>query len=362
MFKKDKSKKEAKAKTISTSAEAVANKTVDLAMKQLQEKYGEGAIMFLGDTKKVDIDAISTGSISLDLALGVGGIPRGRIVEVYGPESSGKTTLALHLVAEIQKAGGVAAYVDAEHAMDPEYAKKVGVNINKLLISQPDNGEQALEIVETLVRSGGIDLVVVDSVAALTPKAEIEGDMDQQHVGLQARLMSHALRKITGVAAKTNTAVLFINQIRQKIGVMFGNPETTTGGLALKFYASVRLEIRRAAQIQSGEKIIGNRTKVKVVKNKVAPPFRTAEFDIIYNEGISRMADLINTGATLGVVQKAGSWYAFGEQKLGQGIEGARAFLKEHPEVESSILEQVKLKASDALISNNEVVHASEEA
>lgn len=337
------------------------NKTVDLAIKQLQEKFGDGAIMFLGDAKKVDVDTISTGSISLDLALGVGGIPRGRIVEVYGPESSGKTTLALHLVAEVQKAGGVAAYVDAEHAMDPEYAKKVGVDIKKLLISQPDHGEQALEIVETLVRSGGISLVVVDSVAALTPRAEIEGEMDQQHVGLQARLMSHALRKITGTAAKTNTSVLFINQIRQKIGVMFGNPETTTGGLALKFYSSVRMEIRRAAQIQSGEKIIGNRTKVKVVKNKVAPPFRTAEFDIIYNEGISRLADLINTASTLGVVQKAGSWYAFGDQKLGQGIEGARTFLKENPIVEKNILDQVKIKASDALIANNEVVHATDE-
>ncbi len=344
VIKKEKEKtKEEKSKT---PVSQVGAKSIELAVKELQQKYGDGTIMKLGDARKVDVDVIPTGSISLDLALGVGGIPRGRIVEVYGPESSGKTTLALHLVAEVQKAGGVAAYVDAEHALDPDYAKRVGVNTAELLISQPDNGEQALEIVETLVRSGGIHLVVIDSVAALTPRAEIEGEMDQQHMGLQARLMSHALRKLTGVVSKTNTAVLFINQIRQKIGVMFGNPETTTGGLALKFYSSVRIEIRRAAQIQSGEKIIGNRTKAKVVKNKVAAPFRTAEFDIMYNEGISRLADIINTGATLGVVAKSGSWYNYGTTKLGQGIEGARQFLKEHLDIEQAIVSEIQKKAS----------------
>jgi recombination protein RecA len=278
------------------------SKGIELAVKEIQEKYGDGSIMKLGDAKKVDVDVIPTGSLSLDLALGVGGIPRGRVIEVYGPESSGKTTLALHLVAEVQKMNGVAAYVDAEHALDPEYAKHIGVKVHDLLISQPDTGEQALEIVETLVKSGGISLIVVDSVAALTPKAEIEGEMDQQHMGLQARLMSHALRKLTAIVAKSNTTVLFINQIRQKIGIMFGNPETTTGGLALKFYSSVRIEIRRAAQIQSGEKIIGNRVKVKIVKNKVAAPFRTCEFDILYNEGISAQADVINSGVVFNVV------------------------------------------------------------
>ena len=321
------------------------NKGVDLAVKEIQEKYGDGSIMKLGDARKVDVDVIPTGSLSLDLALGVGGIPRGRVIEVYGPESSGKTTLALHLVAELQKSGGVAAYVDAEHALDPEYAKRIGVKVNDLLISQPDNGEQALEIVETLVRSGGISLVVVDSVAALTPRAEIEGEMDQQHMGLQARLMSHALRKLTGVVSKTNTTVLFINQIRHKIGVMFGNPETTTGGLALKFYASVRLEIRRAAQIQSGEQIIGNRVKVKVVKNKVAAPFCTCEFDILYNEGISRHADIINTGVHFGVVEKAGSWFSYNNQKLGQGVDGSRKFLKENPKLEKEITTKVRQAA-----------------
>lgn len=325
-----------------TSEANARGKSVELAVKELQQKYGEGAIMKLGDTRKVDVDVISTGSISLDLALGVGGVPRGRVVEIYGPESSGKTTLCLHIVAEIQKAGGIAAYVDAEHALDPEYAKRIGVKVNDLLISQPDNGEQALEIVETLVRSGGVDLVVIDSVAALTPRAEIEGEMDQQHMGLQARLMSHALRKLTGIISKTGTTVIFINQIRMKIGIVFGNPETTTGGLALKFYSSVRIEIRRSAQIQSGEKIIGNRVKVKIVKNKVAPPFRTAEFDILYNEGISKLADLINTGVALGVVEKSGSWYAFAGQKLGQGVEGSRQFLKENPKVEKEILTVVK--------------------
>src|SRR3989338_6838857 len=322
------------------------SRSVDLAIKEIQEKYGDGSIMKLGDARKVDVDVISTGSISLDLALGVGGIPRDRIIEVYGPESSGKTTLALHVVAEMQKMGGTAAYIDAEHALDPEYAAKIGVKTKDLLISQPDHGEQALEIAETLVRSGGVSLIVIDSVAALTPRAEIEGEMDQQHMGLQARLMSHALRKLTGIVSKTNTTIIFINQIRHKIGVMFGNPETTTGGLALKFYASVRVEIRRAAQIQSGEKIIGNRTKAKIVKNKVAAPFKTAEFDILYNEGISRLADLVNTGVNLGVVAKSGSWYNFGEQKLGQGIEGSRQFLKENPKVEKEILLGIRKAAA----------------
>ncbi|MDP3953876.1 MAG: recombinase RecA [bacterium] len=321
-----------------SSVKAVASSgALDLAVKEIQEKFGDGSIMRLGDAKKVDVDVIPTGSISLDVALGVGGIPRGRVVEVYGPESSGKTTLALHVVAEVQKMGGKAAYVDAEHALDPEYAKKIGVNVADLLISQPDTGEQALEIVEMLVRSGGVNIVVVDSVAALTPRAEIEGEMDQQHVGTHARLMSHALRKLTGVISKTNTTLLFINQIRHKIGVMFGNPETTTGGLALKFYSSVRIEVRRAAKIQSGDKIIGNRVNVKIVKNKVAAPFQVAEFDILYNEGISRHADLVNTGVKYGVVAKAGAWYNFGETKLGQGIEGSRQFLKDNPKVARDI-------------------------
>jgi recombination protein RecA len=337
-------KKQKEVKEVSSSS----NKNIDLALKEIQEKYGDGSIMKLGDARKVDVDVIPTGSISLDLALGVGGIPRGRVIEVYGPESSGKTTLALHCVSEVQKMGGVAAYVDAEHALDPEYAKKIGVRTQDLLISQPDHGEQALEIVETLVKTGGISLIVVDSVAALTPRAEIEGEMDQQHMGLQARLMSHALRKLTGIVSKTNTTVLFINQIRQKIGVMFGNPETTTGGLALKFYSSVRIEIRRAAQIQSGEKIIGNRVKVKIVKNKVAPPFRTCEFDILYNEGISAQADLVMAGVQFGVLNKAGSWYTYGTQKMGQGIDGSRKFLKENPKLQQEIMEKVRVAAATA--------------
>lgn len=336
------------AKKEDKKAEAGENKNVSLAIKEIQEKYGDGSIMKLGDAKHVDVDVIPTGSISLDIALGVGGMPRGRVVEVYGPESSGKTTLALHLVSEVQKAGGVAAYVDAEHALDPEYAKKIGVKVQDLLISQPDNGEQALEIVETLVKTGGISLVVVDSVAALTPRAEIEGEMDQNHVGLQARLMSHALRKLTGVVAKTNTTVLFINQIRQKIGVMFGNPETTTGGLALKFYSSVRVEIRRAAQIQSGEKIVGNRVKVKIVKNKVAAPFRTCEFDILYNEGISGQADVINAGVQFGVLEKQGSWYSYDGNKLAQGMEGSRKYLKENPKLEKELRTKIHLASAVA--------------
>ncbi|PIR41613.1 MAG: recombinase RecA [Candidatus Yanofskybacteria bacterium CG10_big_fil_rev_8_21_14_0_10_46_23] len=330
-------------KSVEKSADSQkAFKAVDLAVKEIQQKYGEGSIMKLGQAQKVDVDVIPTGSMSLDLALGVGGIPAGRVIEIYGPESSGKTTLALHVSAEAQKKGGLVAFVDAEHALDPEYAKKLGVKIDDLLISQPDTGEQALEIVETLVRSGGITLIVIDSVAALTPRAEIEGEMDQQHVGLQARLMSHALRKLTGIMGKSKTTVIFLNQIRHKIGIMFGNPETTPGGLALKFYSSVRLEIRRAAQIQSGESIIGNRVKVKVVKNKVAPPFRTAEFDILYNEGISRTADLINVGVQQEVVERSGAWYKFGEEKLGQGMEAARQFIKDNPEIERKIVSAIK--------------------
>jgi len=321
------------------------NKSVDLMVKEIQEKYGDGSIMRLGNVAKVDVDVIPTGSISLDLALGVGGIPRGRVIEVFGPESSGKTTLALHIVSEAQKLGGVAAYIDAEHALDPEYAKKIGVKIDQLLISQPDTGEQALDILESLVKSGGVDIVVIDSVAALTPRAEIEGEMDQQHVGGQARLMSHALRKLTAIVAKSKTSVLFINQLRQKIGIMFGNPETTPGGLALKFYSSVRIDIRRSAQIQNGEKIVGNRTKVKIVKNKVAPPFRTCEFDIMYNEGISRYSDVVNSGVRYGVLTKSGSWFNYGEVRLGQGIEGSRQFIKENPKVEKEIVDKIKKAA-----------------
>lgn len=341
-------KKQAHHKEVNRKEEGVSakQKHVELAVKELQEKYGEGSIMVLGHAKKVDVDVIPTGSISLDLALGVGGIPRGRIIEIFGPESSGKTTLALHIVAEAQKSGGVAAYVDAEHALDPEYAKKIGVKIDNLLISQPDTGEQALDIVESLVKSGGIDVIVVDSVAALTPRSEIEGEMDQQHVGSQARLMSHALRKITAAVAKANTTVIFINQLRQKIGIMFGNPETTTGGMALKFYASVRIDIRRAAQIQSGEKIVGNRTRVKIVKNKVAPPFRTCEFDILYNEGISRYSDIVNAGVRYGVINKSGSWYNYEGQKLGQGIEGARQFFKANPKMEKELAAKIKEAAA----------------
>ena len=321
------------------------NKHVDMTVKEIQEKYGEGSIMRLGEVKRVNVDVIPTGSISLDLALGIGGIPRGRVIEIYGPESSGKTTLCLHIVAEAQKKGGVAAYIDAEHALDPEYAKKIGVNLGDLLISQPDTGEQALDIVESLVKSGGVDVIVIDSVAALTPRAEIEGEMDQQHMGLQARLMSHALRKLTAIVAKSNTSIIFINQLRMKIGIMFGNPETTPGGLALKFYSSVRIEIRKAAQIQAAEKIVGNRVKVKIVKNKIAAPFRTCEFDILYNEGISRYSDVVNTGVKYNVLTKAGSWYNYGEQKLGQGVEGSRQFLKENPKVEKEIVTKIKAAA-----------------
>lgn len=314
---------------------------------EIKEKFGEGSIMKLGDVKMVAIGAISTGSPSLDISLGIGGFPRGRIVEVYGPESSGKTTLALHAVANAQKNGGVAAFVDAEHALDPAYAKKIGVNIKNLLISQPDAGEQALEIVETLVRSNAVDIIVIDSVAALTPQAEIEGEMGDRHIGLQARLMSQALRKLTSVVAKTNVTVIFINQIRMKIGVMFGNPETTPGGNALKFYSSVRVEVRRAAKIKQGELIVGNRVKAKVVKNKVAPPFQAAEFDIMYNQGISKEGDLLDLGVRCDVLKKSGSWFQFKDDKLGQGREASKKKLQEEPKLYKEIFGEIKNKLKE---------------
>lgn len=322
-------------------------KNLESVVSEIKTKFGEGAIMKLGDAKRVDVDVIPTGSLSLDLALGVGGMPRGRVVEVYGPESSGKTTIALHVVAQAQKKGGLVAFVDAEHALDPEYARKIGVKIDDLLISQPDTGEQALDIVETLVRSKSVDVVVVDSVAALTPRAEIEGEMGQHQVASQARLMSQALRKLTSVIAKTNTVVIFINQIRMKIGVMFGNPEDTPGGKALKFFSSVRLEVRRSAQIKQGENIIGNRVKAKVVKNKVAAPFKTAEFDIMYNQGISFEGDVINLGLKYGLVKKAGSWLQYEGEKLGQGMEASKKFLKENPKIVKEIVGGVKEKVKE---------------
>ena len=316
-------------------------KAAEAAIHQIRQMYGEGAIMKFGEAQNTNVDAVSTGCLSLDLALGVGGVPRGRIIEIYGPESSGKTTLAQHIIAEVQKQGGIAAFIDAEHALDPEYAKKIGVNIDEMLISQPDTGEQALEILETLVRSNAVDVVVIDSVAALVPKKEIEGDMGDLQMGSQARLMSQALRKLTGVISKSKTIVVFINQLRMKIGVMFGNPETTTGGTALKFYASVRIDIRKITQIKQGDKMIGNRVRCKIVKNKVAAPFKSCEFDIMYNEGISVAGDLLDTGVQRGTITKTGNSYSFGEIKLGVGRENAKAFLKEHPELMSQIREQI---------------------
>jgi recombination protein RecA len=321
-------------------------KALGLAQEQINKQFGDGAIRRLGDTKTVDVELINSGALSLDLALG-GGYPKGRIVEIYGPESSGKTTLTLHAIAEIQKKGGTAAFVDAEHALDPAYARRLGVDTDNLLVAQPDNGEQALEIVETLVRSNAVDLVVVDSVAALVPQAEIEGEMGDSHMGLQARLMSQALRKLTGIINKSKTIVIFINQIRMKIGVMFGNPETTTGGNALKFYASVRMDIRRTGQIKSGEDIIGNRTKVKIVKNKIAPPFRAAEFDIMYNEGISRTGDVLDLAVTHGIVDKSGAWFGYGEGKIGQGREASKQYLAENPKVLDEIEEKVRKKVEE---------------
>ena len=338
------------------------NRATEMAVAQIKERFGVGSIMKLGEARAMDVEAVPTGCLSLDIALGIGGVPRGRIIEIYGPEASGKTTLAQHIVAEVQKLGGIAAFIDAEHALDPEYAKKIGVNVNQLLISQPDTGEQALEILETLVRSNGVDVVVVDSVAALVPKAEIEGDMGQQHMGLQARLMSQALRKLSGIVSKTRTVVIFINQIRYKIGVFFGNPETTTGGTALKFYSSIRIEIRRAAQIKQGDKVVGNRVKVKIVKNKVAPPFRNTEFDIMYNEGISIAGDLLDTGVTYKVLEKSGNTYSYGEQKLGVGRESAKDFLRQNPMLIKEIREKVIKTAAEEKIAENVVGAAGEES
>jgi recombination protein RecA len=319
-------------------------KILEATVDEIKGRFGDGSIMKLGEARHIQVESIPTGSIALDMALGVGGVPKGRIIEIFGLESSGKSTLTLHVISEMQKRGGLAAFIDAEHAMDPEYAKKIGVNINDLLISQPDTGEQALEIVESLVRSGAVDLVVIDSVAALTPRAEIEGEMGQHHVGLQARLMSQALRKLTAIVSKSGTTVIFINQIRMKIGVMFGNPEETAGGKALKFYSSVRIELRRSAQIKQGEQIIGNRVKAKVVKNKVASPFRLAEFDIFYNEGISKMADILNTGISYGIVSRAGAWFSYQGEKLGQGLEASKAYLKENPRLATEIVKEIKAK------------------
>ncbi len=316
-------------------------KAVNAAMVQIERQYGKGSIMKLGSSTVVDVPVISTGSLALNKALGIGGLPRGRVIEIYGPESSGKTTLALHAVAEAQRQGGVVAFIDAEHALDTSYARKLGVNCDDLLVAQPDTGEQALEIADMLVRSGALDIIVIDSVAALVPRAEIEGEMGDSHMGLQARLMSQALRKLTGTISKTKTSVIFINQIRMKIGVVFGNPETTTGGNALKFYASVRLDIRRIGSIKDGQEIVGNRTRVRVVKNKMAPPFTEAEFDILYGEGISQTADLIDTGVMAGIIEKSGSWYSYDGERVGQGRRNAQNFLKDNPDILNSVLDKV---------------------
>lgn len=340
--------KNKKNKESETTSEKELGKNIDTTLDAIRVKFGEDAIMKLGDKPRVGIDAISTGSIGLDAALGVGGLPRGRIIEIFGPESSGKTTLSLHVIAEAQKVGGICAFIDAEHAMDPEYAKRLGVKINELLISQPDTGEQALEIVDSLVRSGKLDVIVIDSVAALTPKDEIEGDMGAYHVGKQARLMSQALRKLTAIAAKSKTVIIFINQIRMQIGMMFGNPETTPGGKALKFYTSVRLDIRRIAQIKKGEEVMGGRTRVKVVKNKVAAPFKQTEFDLMYNEGISREGELIALGEKFGLVQKSGSTYKFNNEKLAVGYDATRTFLRDNEKVADQILKEIRTKLKEA--------------
>ena len=318
-------------------------KALDAALGQIEKQFGKGSVMKLGDNgKDMNIQTVPTGSLSLDIALGLGGVPRGRIVEIYGPESSGKTTVALHMVAEVQKRGGIAGFIDAEHALDPVYAKNIGVDIDNLYISQPDNGEQALEITETMVRSGAIDIIIVDSVAALVPRAEIEGEMGDSHVGLQARLMSQALRKLTGVVSKSNCIVIFINQLREKVGVMFGNPETTTGGRALKFYASVRMDVRRIEALKQGGEVVGNRTRIKVVKNKIAPPFKEAEFDIMFGRGISREGDILDLGVNLGIVQKSGAWFAYNDSKIGQGRENAKNFLAENHQVMEEIEQKVR--------------------
>jgi recombination protein RecA len=329
-------------------------KAVEVALTQIERQFGKGSIMRLGDRSKVSVDVISTGSVSLDAALGIGGVPRGRIVEIYGPEASGKTTLALHVVAEAQKSGGLAAFVDAEHALDPSYSKKLGVDTINLLVSQPDSGEQALEIVETLVRSGALDVIVVDSVAALVPRAEIEGEMGDSHMGLQARLMSQALRKLTATVSKSNTCVIFINQVREKIGVMFGNPETTTGGRALKFYTSVRIDIRRIATIKEGPDMIGNRTKAKVVKNKLAPPFREAEFDIMYSQGISKIGDVLDQAVTFNLVQKSGTWFSYGEMRMGQGRENVKRYLAENTKTNEELEVKVREKLGLPAITSQE--------
>lgn len=319
-------------------------RALDAALGQIEKQYGKGAVMKLGDSAaNMNVETIPTGSLSLDIALGLGGVPKGRIIEVYGPESSGKTTVALHMVAEVQKRGGIAGFIDAEHALDPAYAKNIGVDIENLYISQPDNGEQALEITETMVRSGAVDIIIVDSVAALVPKAEIDGDMGDSHVGLQARLMSQALRKLTAAISKSNCIVIFINQLREKVGVMFGNPETTTGGRALKFYSSVRLDVRRIEALKQGGEMVGNRTRIKVVKNKVAPPFREAEFDIMFGKGISKEGDVLDLAASVGIVQKSGAWFAYGGDKIGQGRENAKAYLREHPEIMDEIEHKVRV-------------------
>lgn len=353
-----------KAKQAVPESETGRWKAVSSALDQIREKFGEGSIMKLSDSRALNVETSPTGSISLDIALGVMGIPRGRIIEVYGPESSGKTTLTLHMIAEVQKRGGLAAFIDAEHALDPEFARNLGVNVDDLLVSQPDSGEQALDIAETLVRSNAVDLIVVDSVAALTPRAEIEGEMGDSHMGLQARLMSQALRKLTGIMSKSRTTVIFINQIRMKIGVMFGNPETTTGGNALKFYASIRLDVRRIAQIKSGETVIGSRVKVKVLKNKVAPPFKVAEFDIMYqpgNWGISVAGDLLDTGVTVGALNKNGNTYIFNDTKLGVGRENAKTFLREHTDTLKELDEAIRAKVKEGVSLPVEVEPGEEE-
>ena len=318
-------------------------KALDAAIAQIEKQYGKGSVMKLGDSSaSMNVETVPTGSISLDIALGLGGVPRGRIVEIYGPESSGKTTVALHMVAEVQKRGGIAGFIDAEHALDPVYAKNIGVDIDNLYISQPDNGEQALEITETMVRSGAVDIVIVDSVAALVPKAEIDGDMGDSHVGLQARLMSQALRKLTGVISKSNCIVIFINQLREKVGIMFGNPETTTGGRALKFYSSIRMDVRRIESLKQGGEVIGNRTRIKVVKNKVAPPFKEAEFDIMFGKGISKEGDLLDLAAEIDIINKSGAWYAYNGEKIGQGRENAKLFLAQNPEICDEVEQKVR--------------------
>lgn len=336
-------------------------KALEAAISKIEKDYGKGSVMKLGESAaNMNVDAVPTGALSLDIALGIGGLPKGRVIEVYGPESSGKTTVALHVVAEVQKMGGIAGFIDAEHALDPVYAKNIGVDIDNLYISQPDSGEQALEITETMVRSGAVDIVIVDSVAALVPKAEIDGDMGDSHVGLQARLMSQALRKLTSVISKSNCIVIFINQLREKVGVMFGNPETTTGGRALKFYASVRLDVRRIEALKQAGEVIGNRTRIKIVKNKVAPPFREAEFDIMFGQGISREGDILDLAAGCDVINKSGAWYAYKGEKIGQGRENAKQYLKEHPEIAAEVEKQVRIKYE--LIEAEEVISEDTQA